>query len=699
MKKELIITVFFLINFCNILYGQKPNSNEELDALKNDTTKVNLLNKLASDFKSNDSIARSYALRAKNISDSIGFKKGVSESLSKLGLIEKTASNYYEAIGYYKQSLIIDLENNNIYGQVRANIQIGRVYQKLEEYQTALSFSLEAKEKCKKINKKELLASICGTIASIYKSLNSFDLALESYHESIRVREELGNSSDLAKSYLNIGVLYNSLRNDEQALFYLRKSELIYTELKKSSSIAKVYNSLGYNYAIRKDLDSALVYYQKSLNIKKGINASNQEILLNNIGGIYEEKNEFNIALGYYLESIELAESSSNNQQLVTSFYNIGKLYRKMGNFSEALNYLNRSLDLTKKYRDDIVRLELLITLAEAYESLKDYKNASLYNEKHIVLRDSIDEKYRDAEKIETKYQNEIEKNKLLRKEEEVNQEKILRLASESRRKNLVLYTLIGGLILLALLFFVSFKAYKARKAKEIAEKNQKIEIQKNIELLKKQELRSIKAMINGQESERKRIAQDLHDRLGSMLSVIKLRYKNVEESLDKLKDENKEQYEQVNTLLDEACEAVREIAHNMVSGVLTKFGLLAALEDLKNTIEGTNTFKIELLSHGLDDRLENTLEMELYGIIQELIHNIIKHAKASEVSIQLVKRANEINLTVIDDGIGFDYIESLEYNGMGLKSVISRVSSLNGVFSIDSGKGNGTTISIDLPL
>ena len=332
------------------------------------------------------------------------------------------------------------------------------------------------------------------------------------------------------------------------------------------------------------------------------------------------------------------------------------------------------------------------MTIAEAHEHLGDFKKASLYNEKHIVLRDSIDNKFRALEVLEDKYEDQKKIN-------EINKEKNLRVVAENNKKTTQLYALTGGVILMALLFFALFYAYKSKKAKELAEKTKEIEVQKNIELLKKQELKSIKAMINGQEAERKRIAKDLHDRLGSMLSMVKLNYKSIEDSIDKLKEENKKQYSQANALLDEACNTVREIAHNMVSGVLTKFGLVAALEDLKNTIEGTNTFQLELVTHGLDNRLENNLEIELYGIVQELIHNVIKHAKANEVSVQLLKRVDGVNLTVIDDGIGFDNSKEESKSGMGLKSVASRVQELNGVFDIDTGKGNGTTIAVDIPL
>lgn len=249
-----------------------------------------------------------------------------------------------------------------------------------------------------------------------------------------------------------------------------------------------------------------------------------------------------------------------------------------------------------------------------------------------------------------------------------------------------------GLLVIISILFFVILKFRKEKREKEIV-------TQKNIELLKKQELKSIKAMIDGQEKERKRIAQDLHDRLGSMLSMVKLHYKSVEDSLDKLKQENKNQYEKASMLLDEACDAVREIAHEMISGVLTKFGLTAALEELKETIESSNTLEVELITYGLDDRLENKMEMEVYGIIQELIHNVIKHAKAKELSIQLLKKEEKLQVIVEDDGIGFDIFNTDQNDGMGLKSVYSRVDDLFGEIAIDSGKGKGTTITIQIPL
>ncbi|MDY8136080.1 sensor histidine kinase [Aquimarina sp. 2201CG5-10] len=209
----------------------------------------------------------------------------------------------------------------------------------------------------------------------------------------------------------------------------------------------------------------------------------------------------------------------------------------------------------------------------------------------------------------------------------------------------------------------------------------------------------SIRAMIEGQEDERKRIASDLHDRLGSMLSMVKLHYQSVEKNIEHLNISNQRQYSKANLLLDKACAEVRNIAHNMVSGTLTKFGLIAALDDLKDSLEDNNTVNIDLIVHGFKNRLEQKNEINIYRIIQELISNVLKHANASEIVIQLIFNQNGLNLIVEDNGNGFEVNNISKDGGMGLKNVLSRVDEIKGELNIDSSLDKGTTVTIDIPL
>lgn len=253
-------------------------------------------------------------------------------------------------------------------------------------------------------------------------------------------------------------------------------------------------------------------------------------------------------------------------------------------------------------------------------------------------------------------------------------------------------------LFFLALLFIAAilFVRQRQKSIAQLAAKNEEISKQKISSILKDQELKSINSMLAGQEKERHRIAEDLHDKLGSTLVAAKLHFNAIKSSLN----ENNEQYKKAISLIDQAVDDTRNIAHNMLSGVLTKFGLVAALNDLKETVEGTGQIKMTVMTNKLDERLNGEIELNLYRIIQELVSNILKHAEASEIIVQLNRHRSELSLTVEDDGLGFNLkaVRSKRV-GSGLMNVESRVGKMDGELHIDSGKENGTTISIEIPM
>jgi signal transduction histidine kinase len=213
--------------------------------------------------------------------------------------------------------------------------------------------------------------------------------------------------------------------------------------------------------------------------------------------------------------------------------------------------------------------------------------------------------------------------------------------------------------------------------------------------LLQKQEMKSAYAILEAQEFERQRISEDLHDRLGSKLAAVKLHFLAYKNSNGKTMDF----FRIGSNLLDDAVDEVREISHNMVSGVLSKFGLVVALQDLKNTIESSNQFTFQFHNHQLDGRLDMNTEINLYRIVQELVSNILKHSQANEIILQLNRYESELLLTIEDNGIGFDSGSESLKKGMGLKNIETRVAKLNGKIHIDSHKGKGSIITIEIPL
>lgn len=257
-----------------------------------------------------------------------------------------------------------------------------------------------------------------------------------------------------------------------------------------------------------------------------------------------------------------------------------------------------------------------------------------------------------------------------------------------------------GGLLFLILTGIISFLVLKnSQKKRKLAIQEKEIEKQKNLTLLKEQELGIINAMIEGQEKERKQIAEDLHDNIGSVLATLKLHFENLKLNREKREFDQEKLYEKTENLIDETYKKVRNIAHAKNAGVIANVGLLNAIELMATKISEADKIQIDVVHFGLDKRLENSLEITIFRIIQELITNIIKHSDAKNATINLSLYDDVLNVIIEDDGKGFDPKNIPASNGMGLNSIEKRITHLNGTFEIDSTKNNGTTIIMNIPL
>jgi signal transduction histidine kinase len=227
-----------------------------------------------------------------------------------------------------------------------------------------------------------------------------------------------------------------------------------------------------------------------------------------------------------------------------------------------------------------------------------------------------------------------------------------------------------------------------------------KVQEMKLEKLMKEHELFGINSMIEGQEKERQRIANDLHDNLGSLLATLKLHFQTLKIKKDvRLGIEQDLLFEKTDELIEEAYQKVRSIAHAKNAGVNAQEGLLPAIKNLASKVSIINKLVIDVEEHGMHERLENALEITIFRIIQELITNVIKHANATEVTIHLTQYEDKINLMVEDNGIGFD-VSQLKHEGtMGLHSIQRRIESLGGTVTIDSIAQSGTTVILDIPL
>ena len=258
-----------------------------------------------------------------------------------------------------------------------------------------------------------------------------------------------------------------------------------------------------------------------------------------------------------------------------------------------------------------------------------------------------------------------------------------------SLNTDLVLVLGTSGMLLLTTAIILFIYLYQRKLIKR------KLEYQKIEDLLKKQELQSAYVLIEGQETERKRIAQDLHDSLGSMLVTLNM-YADTLLNKQTLK-EVKQLAGKISDITTQATEETRRISHNLDTGMLTHFGLGAAINDLVNAI--TEASAIAMVCHiHLPDRVNKEISTNLYRIIQELINNTLKHAHATKIHLEISQISYEyISLIYEDNGVGFD--TTTKAKGMGLSNITSRIDTTGGTIQIDSKIDKGSSFIIEIPL
>lgn len=403
----------------------------------------------------------------------------------------------------------------------------------------------------------------------------------------------------------------------------------------------------------------------------------------------FEILNQTDSASYVYKNIIKTNEGLPFNKHLVfKSLIRLSEIYSKKKKYQEALD----AIEYSKKFlnKSDLAKSNFYIL---RYQS-KNLEKLKRYEEAYSSLQKSLEIEY-DLDYRRNTLQNsslEIQLNT-------AEKEKQILIEQQQKKRNQNIAIGLGGSLFLGSI--IAILVYRNTKRKQrIAEQEREIEIQKTEKLLKEQELTAIDAMISGQEKERQRLANDLHDNLGSALATVKLHFDHLKNNRNNPNIENVEElYSKTNNLLDEAYQKVRTIAHEKNSGVMANQGLLPAIKKLASKASNGDQLQIEVQDYGLDERLDNALEISIFRMIQELITNIIKHANATEINISLTNHDSLLNIIVEDNGKGFDAKVLPEKDGMGLKSIEKRVEHMEGTFEIDSTIGKGTNIIINIPI
>jgi len=250
-------------------------------------------------------------------------------------------------------------------------------------------------------------------------------------------------------------------------------------------------------------------------------------------------------------------------------------------------------------------------------------------------------------------------------------EDQLLQQKFEITKRN---YWMAGIFVVILLMFFIGLIYYKQTKLK-----------QRNI---------AMQAIIETEESERKRIAQDLHDSVSQTMTAAKINLTVIGSELPFVNEAQKRRFGKAIKLVDDAFREVRTISHNMMPWALHETGLALVIKQFIENIE-SDAIVINFFSSGFDAPFDATTEIILYRVLQECVNNVMKHANASRIDISLIRDEKNISLTIEDNGKGFDTARPGIYSGIGLNNLKSRINFLKGKVEFDSQVGKGTLVSV----
>lgn len=534
-------------------------------------------------------------------------------------------------------------------------------------------------------NNKGMMGLYAMNIGTVYYDKGQFKDALQNLQNAVKWREEAKDDKGVADTYIWLGIVVErGFKDLPKALEHYRSALNVFLRLNDEQGMTYSYSNMGNVYITLRQYDSALHYQFKALVLKeKQGSPVSLGISYNNIGNIYTDLKQYDKAFEYYTKSLQYRQQAGDLNGIATSYVNIAAVYGHQKKIKEALAYGLKGVETASEAGASQVLMTAYELMSELHEEQGDMKSSLMYRKQFDKLKDSVYNADLTAQmaEMETRFETE-------RKELELNKANLqlsntqLEL-SRKRIQNIALICAIVGIVVLGYLLYNRYRLQQRQKL--------------DAELLKQQELRN-KAIIEAEERERIRIAKDLHDGVGQQIAAVKM-------SLSVFKDNIKgsmdveDKYAAIVDMADEAVKEVRAVSHNMMPNALLRFGFATAVREFIDKIAANGLLKCNLEMVGLNERLDTTTETVLYRVLQECVSNIIKHAAATQVTIQIIKDEEQLTLMIEDNGKGFNSADVNKFTGIGLKNIVSRVQYLKGTVDFDSHVGKGTTVVIEVPL
>jgi len=561
-----------------------------------------------------------------------------------------TKNSQWDSSTYYVKEALLSGEgftNDSLKSRLFAFSyrQLGRNYSNQGNFGDAKKMYIKGLEASEKYVEEWLYYAITHQLSLVYSRTKEYDKALEGFKECLNYKED---PELLYGSYINIGDIYAYQKDYATSNEYLLKAESLCMEEDNLYGQAVILSSLAYNYQEQGDNKKAFIYYTNAITVADSIDHRQVQIIgRSGIGLILaEEYKDYNGAKRILSDALAKAIEYAYLSEQKTLYTYLNKVSLLENNYKDALQYSKMEFTI----QDSIVRMQ---------------QNEDINN---------LEVKYKTKQK-----EKEIE---LLKKDKQLQ-------ALEMNRHKIIIVSFI---VLFIVLVILAFQYLQRLKAQKILHEKQKVIAEKSITaLMKEQELKLMEASIEGKEKERERIAQELHDSVGSNLAAIKLQ-------LNQLENQKEAHIAHVKEHLDETYQQVREVSHSLIPKRFGDFAFCDVLHNYISNIDQASDLNTALHAYPQEqiNKIDETIKIETFKIIQELITNVLKHANAKNIELTLNLLDEAFNIILEDDGCGFDTQKMSK--GIGLTNINSRLDKLSGSFDVDSMPGRGTIINIEIP-
>lgn len=687
MKKSLYILILFCLtqffvqaqvsNLSEIVESKQRLSElaKAKSSFVNDTLELFYLNKICKNYSLLTRVSADTGLyfTQKLYDKALSLKNNVYQ-LRALFLF----SNFYIKKSLYTKALEANLstlrkceEGNNVCDDIwKINLRFGQIYYNIKEYEKTIEYLRKAIDYL--AAKPNLSTDLQLQIAEAYRIsgisaqlLGQKRVAKSMFLNVLKYCERSKNDIQIAFAQSVMGDYYLDVeQNANEAQKYLDEADKLFSNKGYWQGKASLYSSYVSLYKLKKDPYNAEKYAQLTLsNANESKNNTVKLQALVDLSDIGLMQNNPQKALMFYKEAIALRDSIQKNQKL-NELVEIQKRYdlEKM-----QIRYENEKL-IQKKTTD---------FLQKQYEITK-LKSEKLAQE---FTLEAISRKLEKEHALATEQALKIETDKQKNEQERLSKQlKVNDLSNKLKLENQQQKSLLIIVVLISLLGFSSivYSFVLRKKNKELLAKN--LEIQE--------------ALLQGQTIERKRVASELHDNVGSLLSAVRVSLLTL--NSEKLPNHDQKVYAQIQEMVENACREVRLISHNLLPEELEKYGLEVALEKMVERLNFSTPIEFTLNTKGLKEHyLDRKTAFHLYSICLELINNILKHSEATDAAMTFRKKDDSLELFVRDNGKGLqNYMK-----GKGLTSVEERVEAMNGMLNIESEIGEGTRTHISVPI